>query len=86
MFSQSAHRDLACSECHGTALSNGLHSLREKGMMVVHHARSRFIEDIRLNQEQVLEVMDNCARCHATEYAKWNIRRSFRAVQAYFPG
>lgn len=72
MFARSAHRDLACSECHGTAMSNGLHSIREKGMMVLHHARSRFIEDIRLNQEQVLAVMDNCTRCHATEFAKWN--------------
>lgn len=72
MFSQSPHKDLNCSDCHGTALSNGLHSLKEKGMMVVHHARKQFTDNIRLNQEQVLDVMNNCARCHASEYASWN--------------
>lgn len=72
LFSQSAHRDLACLECHGTALSNGLHSLREKGMMVVNHARTEFIEDIKLNEQQVMEVMNSCKRCHTKEYASWN--------------
>jgi hypothetical protein len=71
MFAQSAHRDLACSECHGTAISNGLHSLREKGAMVVNHVRSEFIEDIRLTEDQGLEVMSNCKRCHSDEYAAW---------------
>jgi hypothetical protein len=71
MFAQSAHRELKCQECHGTALSNGLHSLKEKGLMVVHHVRNKFIEDIRLNEDQLLVVMDNCNRCHTAEYAKW---------------
>jgi hypothetical protein len=72
LFSQSAHRDLACRECHGTALSNGWHSLREKGMMLVNHARMDYIEEIRLTEKQVLEVMNSCKRCHTREYAKWN--------------
>jgi hypothetical protein len=71
MFAQSAHRELRCQECHGTALSNGFHSLKEKGMMVVHHVRNKIIEDIRLNEDQLLAVMDNCTRCHASEYANW---------------
>jgi hypothetical protein len=37
MWARSGHRDLPCKECHGTALSSGLHSLKEKGMMFVHH-------------------------------------------------
>jgi hypothetical protein len=68
---KSAHRELACKECHGTALSNGFHSLKEKGMMVVHHAANKAVEDIRLTEEQLLGVMDNCIRCHKSEQAKW---------------
>jgi len=72
MFAQSAHRELHCSECHGTALSNGFHSLKEKGMMVVNHVKAGNIEDIRLNEDQLLAIMNGCTRCHATEYAGWS--------------
>jgi hypothetical protein len=72
MFAQSAHRGLKCSDCHGTALSNGFHSIKEKGNMVVKHVKTEYIEDIRLNHEQVLAVMQDCKRCHEYEYAAWN--------------
>jgi hypothetical protein len=72
MFARSAHRKLSCQECHGTALSNGFHSLKEKGSMVVHHVSNKLIEDIRLNEDQILAVMDNCKRCHNSEYAGWS--------------
>lgn len=68
---QSAHRNLHCKECHGTALSNGLHSIKEKGMMVVNHIRYKQVENIKLNEEQLLDVMNNCQRCHSSEYARW---------------
>lgn len=68
---KSAHRELACKECHGTALSNGFHSMKEKGMMVVNHARNETTEEIKLNEEQLLEVMGNCVRCHKSEQARW---------------
>ena len=71
MFGQSAHREMSCSECHGTALSNGFHSLKEKGMMVVNHVKTEIDENIRLNEDQLLAVMDNCSRCHTSEYADW---------------
>ena len=74
VFSQahSSHRDLHCKECHGTALSNGFHSLKEKGMMVVNHITHKRVEDIKLSEVQLLEVGDNCKRCHTTEFAKWS--------------
>ena len=68
---QSSHRDLHCKECHGTALSTGFHSIKEKGMMVVNHLRNKQVENIRLSEKQLLEVMDNCRRCHGAEYANW---------------
>jgi hypothetical protein len=70
-FSQSSHREMHCKECHGTALSNGFHSLKEKAMMVVNHAREERVEEIRMNESQVLDVMNNCKRCHASEFANW---------------
>jgi hypothetical protein len=72
MFAQSAHRELRCQECHGTALSNGVHSLKEKGLMVVYHVGNKFVEDIKLHEDQLLEVMNNCIRCHTAEYAGWS--------------
>lgn len=71
MFAQSAHRELNCKECHGTALSNGFHSMKEKGMMIIHHVRKEKTEDIRLNEVQLLSLMDNCRKCHTAEYAGW---------------
>ncbi len=71
MFGISAHRNMACKECHGTALSNGFHSMYEKGMMVVTHAKVKQVQDIRMKESQVLDVMDNCIRCHTKEHANW---------------
>jgi len=71
LWAQSGHRDFSCKECHGTALSSGLHSLREKGMMFVHHFTEVSPERIMLDEEQVLEMTENCRRCHGTEYARW---------------
>lgn len=70
-LTQSSHRKLHCKECHGTALSNGIHSLKEKSMMVINHVKESRVEDIRMNEDQMLSVMDNCIRCHASEYAGW---------------
>jgi len=68
-WAMSGHRDFHCRECHGTALSNGLHSLTEKAMMVVRHYAGP--GPVRLNEAQVLEVMAGCRRCHGAEYARW---------------
>ena len=70
-FSQSSHREMHCKECHGTALSNGFHSMKEKAMMVVNHVSDEKAEDPRMNEAQLLEVMTNCKRCHAKEFANW---------------
>ena len=71
MWAQSGHRALHCKECHGTAFSNGLHSLQEKGMMLVHHFTEQEGEEVPLTEAQILETMENCRRCHGMEYAKW---------------
>jgi hypothetical protein len=71
-FMTSAHRELACAECHGTALSNGIHSLKEKANMVFTHIGGDVKrEDIRMNEAQVLAMQGECARCHQSEHANW---------------
>ena len=68
----SAHRDIACMECHGTALSEGLHSLKEKGAMVFHHIGRSKPDHVGISEDQLMDVMQRCKGCHQTEYAKWN--------------
>ena len=68
----SSHREIACTECHGTALSNGWHSLTEKGNMVFSHfTEQKQNDEIHLTEEQVINTMDNCKACHQEEYKKW---------------
>jgi len=72
MWGKSTHRNIACKECHGTALSEGIHSLKEKGSMVFHHNSKTKPEDVRISEAQRLQVMQRCKGCHQTEFAKWN--------------
>jgi hypothetical protein len=71
LWTASTHRNIACKDCHGTALSEGLHSLKEKSMMLFHHTGKLKPDDIRISEDQRLKVMERCAGCHQTEYAKW---------------
>lgn len=68
----SSHREISCFECHGTALSNGWHSIKEKSGMVFSHIKAdERNENIYLSEKQVLEVHDRCKNCHQDEYKAW---------------
>ena len=68
----SGHRNIRCTECHGTALGNGIHSLKEKaGMVITHLGAGKNPEEIRMTQKQVIELSEKCAKCHQSEFAKW---------------
>ncbi len=72
LWQNSAHREISCFECHGTALSNGFHSLKEKANMVFTHiGKNPERENVRMNEKQVLELSDRCTKCHQSEYKKW---------------
>ncbi len=71
MWEISAHRDIQCVECHGTALSNGIHSLKEKARMVFMHFTEETHDNIALTEEQVIAMNQTCFKCHQTEYAAW---------------
>ena len=71
-WAQSAHRDVSCFKCHGTAMENGWHSFSEKSKMVFNHVKSKpHADDIHLTEQQVLETMERCKDCHQNEYANW---------------
>jgi hypothetical protein len=72
LWAGSTHRNIACKSCHGTALSEDMHSLKEKGAMLFHHTGKIKPEDVIMSEAQRLEVMQTCTGCHQTEYAKWN--------------
>jgi hypothetical protein len=72
LWAESTHRDIQCKSCHGTALSEGIHSLREKGVMLFHHNRKMKPEDVRISESQRLAVMGKCVACHRAESSKWN--------------
>jgi hypothetical protein len=69
---ESAHRNIACSECHGDVmtLDAGYHlkNLRQ----LVAHIRGKIPEQVRLKTHDVLQVEKRCAKCHREEYASWS--------------
>jgi hypothetical protein len=72
LWAESTHRNIACKDCHGTALSEGMHSLKEKGAMLFHHSGKTKPENVIISEAQRMEVMKRCIGCHQTEYARWN--------------
>ncbi len=72
IWQQSAHREVGCADCHGTALGNGFHSLKEKaGMFFSHFGKAQENSEVRLDEAAVLEVMQACVGCHRDEYVSW---------------
>jgi len=69
---ESAHRNIACSECHGDVLTldAGFHlkNLRQLGK----HLRGDVPEQVRLKTDDVGRIEKRCAKCHREEYADWS--------------
>ncbi len=71
LWAQSAHRNTTCSDCHGSSFSNGLHGARQNLRRVYTHFAGGAPETIRLSEEQVVEMIARCRKCHEREYAGW---------------
>ena len=68
---ESAHRDIACAECHGDVftLDAGFH-LRNIGQLLA-HLRGRVPEQVRIKSDEVFRIGERCAKCHRAEHAAW---------------
>jgi hypothetical protein len=69
---ESAHRNIACSECHGDVLTldAGFHLKNIRQLAA--HLRGKIPEEVRLKRDDVLEIEKRCAKCHREEYASWS--------------
>ena len=69
---ESAHRNVACSECHGDVftLDAGFHLNNLRRLSA--HLRGQIPEQVRLKTDDVLKIEKRCAKCHREEYADWS--------------
>jgi hypothetical protein len=68
----SAHRNIACSECHGDVLTlnAGFHLKNLRQLLT--HLRGKAPEQVRLKTDDVLQIETRCGKCHRQEYASWS--------------
>jgi hypothetical protein len=71
LWVRSPHRQIKCDGCHGSALSNGFHSVWENSFRLVSHYSAQRKDGLHLDEEQVIETMNRCKACHEREFADW---------------
>jgi hypothetical protein len=71
LWAQSAHREISCKRCHGGTLTSGLHGVRENLNRLVAHFRDVHHDQMGLSEAQVVEMTNQCKRCHAREFVQW---------------
>lgn len=70
-WSQSAHRDMACKECHGSAFTANLEAHWTNVRHLYYQVTDRIPGRIVLRDAQVDRIAANCQRCHRAELARW---------------
>jgi hypothetical protein len=67
----SAHRNIACTECHGDVftLDAGFHLNNMRRVFA--HLRGTVPDQVHLQGRDIPRIMGNCRRCHQQEYASW---------------
>lgn len=72
---ESAHRNIACSECHGDVftLDAGFHLKNLRRLAA--HLSGKIPEQVQLKTDDVLKIEKRCAKCHREEYADWSASR-----------
>lgn len=86
-WTTSAHQEISCFKCHGTALKSGWHSFSEKTKMVFSHVKtSPYPEDVRMSENQIFETMQRCTKCHQDEFANWKACGHSATYEAIFYG
>jgi hypothetical protein len=71
-WATSTHRGIACQECHGSSFTADLRMHLKNASRVWLHSRGEVPEQIRLRHADVPDLVAQCARCHAREFADWS--------------
>ena len=70
-WAASTHRNVACSACHGSALSTNVRMHVQNLNRVLVHWSGRAPEQIRIRQKDIAPMLERCASCHRQEYEDW---------------
>ena len=71
LWRNSSHRKVACSVCHGDAMTFDVRFHLNNLHRVFVHAGGEVPEQIRLRQVDVLKMVERCRNCHRNEFAEW---------------
>ena len=69
---ESAHRNIACSECHGDVLTLDAGFHLKNICQLAAHLRGDVPEQVRLKPDDVFKISERCAKCHREEFAGWS--------------
>lgn len=67
----SSHRSVACTSCHGGALTLDVSFHANNLRRLVTHLRGDLPEQIRLRSVDVSAMVERCRSCHRQEFADW---------------
>ncbi len=69
-WAHSAHRNVSCKACHGGSVES-INAMKDNAKRVFSHLTKAEHPDIRLSEEQILNMTAACGACHAQELAQW---------------
>ncbi|MGE5647308.1 MAG: cytochrome c3 family protein [Acidobacteriota bacterium] len=70
-WQSSAHRNIACTSCHGSALSVDVKFHLANLRRVVEHLRGKEAAAIHLKHTDLSPIVERCQKCHQQEFAAW---------------
>ena len=69
----STHRGVACSACHGDAITGDLQFHLANFRRLIKHARGDVPEQIRIKGLDTYAMLERCKSCHRQEFADWQM-------------
>ncbi|MCL5743600.1 MAG: hypothetical protein M1541_06690 [Acidobacteria bacterium] len=67
----SSHRSVACTSCHGDALTLDVGFHANNLQRLITHLRGDLPEQIRIRNTDVRVILERCRSCHRQEFADW---------------
>ncbi|MBP5227685.1 MAG: cytochrome c3 family protein [Kiritimatiellae bacterium] len=69
-WAASAHREVDCKACHGSSIGSW-RAIHTNSKRLWSHVRTDRHPGMRMDEEQMLEMIPRCGTCHQTQYAAW---------------